>query len=135
MIQEKTQTRPKRLKKRYIVLITLVVAALIAYFYFTRDTREIKVLIFSKTASYRHESIPVGIQAIRALGKQHNFTVDTTENSESFNEKTLKNYNVIIFLNTTGEVLNDAQQLEMNRWVQAGGGFVGVHAAADTEYD
>jgi cytochrome c len=123
------------MKKRYIILIALVVLAAAAYFWFTRDTREIKVLVFSKTASFRHESIHDGIESIRALGKQHDFVVDTTESSASFNEKTLRNYNVIIFLNTTGDVLNDAQQLEMNRWVQAGGGFVGIHAAADTEYD
>jgi cytochrome c len=123
------------MKKRYKFLIALLVLAVGAYFYLTRDTREIKVLIFSKTASFRHESIPFGIDAIRNMGKQHGFSVDTTENSEVFKEKTLKNYNVIVFLNTTGNVLNDAQQLEMNRWIQAGGGFVGVHAAADTEYE
>ena len=66
------------MKKRYIVLITLVVLAVAAYFYFTRDTRVIKVLVFSKTASFRHESIPNGIEAIRALGKKHSFQVDTT---------------------------------------------------------
>ena len=123
------------MKKRYKFLIALVVILVAAYFYFTRDTRDIKVLIFSKTASFRHESIPAGIEAIVTLGQEHGFSVDTTQNSETFNEKTLKNYNVIIFLNTTGNVLNEAQQLEMNRWVQAGGGFVGVHAAADTEYE
>jgi cytochrome c len=123
------------MKKRYIVLIALLVLIAAAYFYFTRDTREIKVLVFSRTASFRHESIPAGIEAIRSLGKQHGFLVDTTESSASFNEKTLKKYNVIVFLNTTGDVLNDMQQLEMNRWVQAGGGFVGIHAAADTEYE
>ena len=123
------------MKKRYIFLLAFLLLAVGAYWYFTRDTREIKVLVFSKTASFRHESIPAGMNAIQALGKQHNFKVDTTENSDSFNEKTLKNYNVIVFLNTTGDVLNDAQQLEMNRWIQAGGGFVGIHAAADTEYD
>lgn len=123
------------MKKRYKILIVILVLAVAAYFYLTRDTREIKVLVFSKTQSFRHESIPDGIEAIRALGKQHGFAVDTTESSDSFNEKTLKNYNIIVFLNTTGEVLNDAQQLEMNRWVQAGGGFVGIHAAADTEYE
>ncbi len=123
------------MKKRYIILLTIVVLCVAAYFYFTRDTREIKVLVFSKTSSFRHESIPAGIEAIRSLGKQHGFAVDTTESSASFNEKTLKRYNVIVFLNTTGDVLNDAQQLELNRWVQAGGGFVGIHAAADTEYE
>jgi cytochrome c len=123
------------MKKPFIILLTLLVLGIAAYFYFTRDTREIKILVFSKTASYRHESIPAGIDAIRSLGKKHGFLVDTTENAAAFDEKTLKNYNVIVFLNTTGDVLNDAQQLEMNRWVQAGGGFVGIHAAADTEYE
>ncbi len=123
------------MKKRYYILLALVLVGVAAWFYFTRDQRDIKVLVFSKTTSYRHESIPAGIAAIRSLGQQHGFVVDTTENNESFNEKTLKNYNVVVFLNTTGDVLNDGQQLEMNRWIQAGGGFVGIHAAADTEYD
>ncbi len=123
------------MKKRYIILLSLVILITAAYFYFTRDTRDIKVLVFSKTAEYRHESIPAGQAAILALGQQHGFEVDTTEDAEVFNEASLQNYNVIVFLSTTGDVLNDAQQLEMNRWVQAGGGFVGVHAAADTEYD
>jgi cytochrome c len=123
------------MKKRYIVLITLGLAAVAAYFWFTRDTREIRVLVFSKTASFRHESIADGKQAILALGRAHGFHVDTTENAEVFNEKSLKDYNVLVFLSTTGNVLNDGQQLEMNRWVQAGGGFVGIHAAADTEYE
>jgi cytochrome c len=123
------------MKKAFKILLVILVLIAAAYFYFTRDTREINVLIFSKTLSFRHESIDAGKQAILALGKKYDFTVDTTENSEIFAEKTLKKYNVIVFLNTTGDVLNDGQQLEMNRWVQAGGGFVGIHAAADTEYE
>jgi cytochrome c len=123
------------MKKAFKILLIILVLLAAAYFYFTRDTREINVLIFSKTMSYRHESIDAGKKAILALGQKYDFTVDTTENSEIFTEKTLKQYNVIVFLNTTGDVLNDGQQLEMNRWVQAGGGFVGIHAAADTEYE
>lgn len=117
-----------------IVAIVLVVTAVGAY-WFLRDTREIRVLVFSKTLNFRHESIEDGIRAIQAMGKDHGFTVDTTENSAVFKEKQLNQYNVVVFLNTTGNVLNDAQQLELNRWVQAGGGFVGIHAAADTEYE
>jgi len=123
------------MKKRYIILLVLLLAAAGAYFYFTRDTREIKVLVFSKTASFRHESIAAGKSAILKMATQHGFSIDTTENADVFDEKKLKDYNVVIFLNTTGDVLNDQQQLELNRWVQAGGGFVGVHAAADTEYE
>ena len=117
-----------------ILAVVLLVTAVAAY-WFLRDTREIRVLVFSKTLNFRHESIEDGIRAIQALGAKHGFTVDTTENSAVFKEKQLSQYNVVVFLNTTGNVLNDAQQLELNRWVQAGGGFVGVHAAADTEYE
>ncbi|MDW3195349.1 MAG: ThuA domain-containing protein [Cytophagales bacterium] len=123
------------MKKRYKILLILVAILTVAYFYFTRDTREIKVLVFSKTTSFRHESIAAGKKAILALGEMHGFFVDTTERADQLTEENLANYNVLIFLNTTGDVLNDAQQLEMNRWVQAGGGYVGIHAAADTEYD
>ncbi len=123
------------MKKWQIVVLVLLGLVLSAYFYFTRDTREINVLVFSKTMSFRHESIEPGKAALMAMAKKHGFTVDTTENSEVFQERELSKYNVIIFLSTTGDVLNDQQQLEMNRWVQAGGGFVGIHAAADTEYE
>ena len=133
--KEKIAGSPFTMKKRYIILIVLAAIGLGAYFYLTRDTRVIKVLVFSRTMSFRHESIPAGKQAIFALSRKHGFSVDTTQSAEIFEEKSLKNYNVIVFLNTTGDVLNDQQQLELNRWVQAGGGFVGVHAAADTEYE
>ena len=96
---------------------------------------EPKVLVFSKTSGFYHESIPDGIQAIIDLGKQNGFLVDTTKNAEMFTEELLKEYNAVIFLSTTGDVLNNSQQAEFERYIQAGGGFVGIHAAADTEYD
>ena len=97
--------------------------------------KEVKVLVFSKTAGFRHSSIPTGIAAIQQIGKTQGFKVDTTEDARNFNEKNLSQYQVVIFLNTTGDVLNQEQQNDFERFVQAGGGFVGVHAATDTEYD
>jgi cytochrome c len=94
----------------------------------------LKVLVFSKTEGFRHSSISAGIKAIKKLGQENNFQVDDTEDATFFEQKNLKNYQVVIFLNTTGDVLNDAQQLEFERYVKAGGNFVGVHSAADTEY-
>ena len=94
-----------------------------------------KVLIFSKTAGFRHSSIETGKAAIAKLGKENNFLVDTTENSALFTEDNLKQYAAVIFLNTTGDVLDYIQQADFERYIQAGGGFVGVHSAADTEYD
>ncbi|HEY3401757.1 MAG TPA: ThuA domain-containing protein [Ohtaekwangia sp.] len=94
-----------------------------------------KVLIFSKTAGYHHASIPDGIAAIQKLGAQNNFDIDTTTNAASFTEENLKQYSAVIFLCTTGDVLNNYQEADFERYIQAGGGYVGVHAASDTEYD
>lgn len=94
-----------------------------------------KILIFSKTMGYAHSSIPTGIAAIQKLGLEKGFEVDTTKNAELFTEENLKKYSAIVFLSTTGNVLDHYQEAAFERYIQAGGGFVGVHAATDTEYD
>lgn len=94
-----------------------------------------RVLVFTKTKGYRHESIPEGKAAIQKLGEENGFEVDTTENADYFVEDSLKRYRAVVFLSTTGDVLNQAQQNAFKRFIQAGGGYVGVHAAADTEYE
>lgn len=93
-----------------------------------------KVLIFSKTGGYHHKSIDAGIKAIMQLGQQNKFAVDTTTDSTKFTKDYLKQYDAIIFLNTTGDVLNEEQQNAFQQYIQSGGGFVGVHAATDTEF-
>lgn len=94
-----------------------------------------KVLIFSKTAGFYHESIPNGIAAIQKLGAENGFEVDTTKNAENINEENLAQYAAVIFLSTTSDVLNSYQEADFERYIQSGGGFVGIHAAADTEYE
>ena len=94
-----------------------------------------KVLVFSKTMGFKHASIPAGITAIQKSGKENGFAVDTTKNGELFTEENLKQYSSIIFLSTTMNVLDHNQEAAFERYIQAGGGYVGVHAAADTEYD
>ena len=93
-----------------------------------------KVLVFSKTAGYRHSSIDVGRLAIMKLGKENGFDVDTTENASMFSEKELKKYSAVIFFNATGDVLDHYQQAAFERYIQAGGGYMGIHAATDCEY-
>lgn len=93
------------------------------------------LLIFSKTAGFRHDSIEVGVQALRELAEANNYNCTHSEDSTIFNDKNLKQYRAIIFLSTTGDILNQEQQLAFQRFIQAGGGFVGIHAASDTEYD
>ena len=94
-----------------------------------------KVLVFSKTEGFRHSSIPNGIIAIERLGQQHDFTVDATEDASAFTFENLQQYEAIIFLSTTGDVLNRNQQDTFERYIRNGGGFVGIHAASDTEYN
>src|SRR5688572_10339697 len=93
-----------------------------------------RILVFSKTAGYRHSSIPFGHEALDKLGARHGFVADHSESSADFTEANLARYRAVVFLNTTGNVLNPTQQNAFERYVQVGGGFVGIHAAADTEY-
>ncbi|WP_371575076.1 ThuA domain-containing protein [Streptomyces sp. NBC_01314] len=96
---------------------------------------ERRVLVFSKTAGFRHDSIPEGITAVRELGAAHGFAVDATEDADAFTARNLGRYDAVVFLSTTGDVLNPAQQGAFERYIKRGGAYVGVHAAADTEYD
>jgi cytochrome c len=100
-----------------------------------RPEAQPKILVFSRTAGFRHESIPAGIEAIKKLGEQNAISVDATEDSAAFTDDNLRRYRAVIFLNTTGDVLDDEQQAAFERYIRAGHGFVGVHSATDTEYD
>jgi type 1 glutamine amidotransferase len=93
-----------------------------------------RIMVFSKTAGFRHDSIPAGIQALRELGAANSFTVDATEDANAFTTANLASYKVVVFLSTTGDVLNATQQTAFESYIAGGGGYVGVHAAADTEY-
>jgi hypothetical protein len=94
-----------------------------------------KCLFFAKQQVFTTQSIAVGIPAIIKMGKENNFDVDTTTNSALFTADNLKQYAAVIFLSTTGDVLNAEQQTAFEQYIKAGHGFVGVHAATDTEYD
>jgi type 1 glutamine amidotransferase len=93
-----------------------------------------RVLVFSRTTGYRHASIPAGITAIQVLGALNDFTVEATEDQTFFADSTLSRFAAVVFLNTTGDPLGDAQQAALERFIRAGHGFVGVHAAADAAY-
>jgi type 1 glutamine amidotransferase len=93
-----------------------------------------RVLVFSKTAGFRHDSIPAGIAAIRELGRARGFSVTSTEDASAFTRKRLRPFDAVVFLNTTGDVLDPAQQSAFRSYIRRGGGFAGIHSATDTEY-
>jgi type 1 glutamine amidotransferase len=94
-----------------------------------------RVLVFSKTASFRHASIPVGIAAIEQLGAENGFEVVATEDSNAFKGPYLRRFDAVVFLLTTGDVLDDRRQLSLKRFIKRGGGYAGIHSASDTEHE
>lgn len=94
-----------------------------------------RVLVFTRTLGFRHASIGAGVAALQKLGTENGFVVDPTEDPTRFNEGTLADYDVVVWLSTSADVLDDTQQSAFQRYIQAGGGWVGVHAATDAEFD
>ena len=93
------------------------------------------ILVFTRTTGFRHDSIPDGVAAVRRIAEESGLPVDATEDPGAFTDGTLASYRAVVFLLTTGDVLDDVQQAAFERWATAGGGWVGVHSASDTEYD
>ena len=97
---------------------------------------EINVLVYHETNGFRHGSINAGIAMIEELGTNGGWTTTATAGSEVFAPATLSQYDVVVWLNTSGNgLLTAAQQTAFEAYVQGGGGFVGVHAATDTYRD
>lgn len=118
-------------------LFLFAAAGLVASLLFSCNGRPGKprVLVFSKTMGFRHSSIPNGKAAIMKLGAENGFLVDTTEDAAYISEDSLKHYSAVIFLHSTGNILDNYQEADFERYIQAGGGYVGIHAASDAEYD
>jgi type 1 glutamine amidotransferase len=116
--------------------IFLLVATSIVMSSHTVPKKQKKILVFSKTAGFRHtSSIVAGKKYILELGVKNKFGVDTTEKADAFTPENLKQYSAVVFLCTTGNVLNDEQQKAFEEYIRSGGGFMGIHSASDTEYD
>ena len=94
-----------------------------------------RMLTYSRTTGYRHDSIPAGVAALRDLGRRNDFEVVATEDPAAFSPSDLAGFAVVAFLSTSGTVLDDGGRDALERFVRDGGGFVGIHAASTTEYD
>jgi cytochrome c len=92
------------------------------------------VLVFSRTRGFRHDSIPAGISALTSLAQQHGFGLTATEDGKELTDQKLGGFAAVVFLSTTGDILIAEQEAAVERYMAAGGGFVGIHAAADCEY-
>lgn len=118
-----------------VFISSLFKALVFLTFYSCNSQEKPQILIFTKTDGFVHESIPAGKEALMEAGRKAGFVVDTTSNASFFQEEVLKKYNAVVFLNTTGNVLNKDQQAIFEEYIRKGNGFVGIHSAADTEYE
>lgn len=101
----------------------------------TLSAQQFKALLVVQTAGWQHESTFRAIPALEKMATRHDFQLDLKQRATPVNDDQLKQYDVVIFVNTTGDIFNDDEQAAMERYLQSGRGWVGVHAASDTEYD
>ncbi|MFF3785808.1 ThuA domain-containing protein [Streptomyces sp. NPDC001933] len=99
-----------------------------------------RVLIYSEVTNFRHDSIPAGIDAIKKLGAENGFEVEATDDSAVFNDTDLSRFQAVVFNNTNstpekGDLLNAAERTALQKYIRAGGGWVGLHAASASERD
>ncbi len=117
-------------KQLFVILIA-------SFFYInsaTAQTKNFKAFLVTTTKGFHHESIHAGVLAIQQLGVKNHFEVVLMQDPKSFTDKNLEKYSVVIFLNTTGDIFDSLQQKVLERFIQSGKGFVGIHSASDTEY-
>lgn len=126
------------IKRLFLLLgVFLMVATVIlpAHAGFASKKPSFKLFVFTKTLGHHHDSIPVAKEAVRKLAAENHFTADFTDDAAAFNDANLAKYDAVLFLLTTGDVLNPDQQAAFERYIRAGNGYVGVHSASDTEHD
>lgn len=94
----------------------------------------LRMLVFTRTGGFRHDSIPVAVYTLHTLGGKLGWQVEHGEDAGAFSPRKLARYRVVVFANTTGDVLDESQQAALRGFIESGGGFIGIHSAADTEY-
>lgn len=122
--------------KRNFFLMTLFIITMVASASAqTIRWNKVKVLVYTKNGKgFIHDNIPNSVKAIQEIGRLNGFSVDTSSNPGDFSDENLKQYDVLVFSNTNNDVFDtDEQRLALMRYIQAGGGFVGIHSASGTE--
>ncbi len=121
-----------RMKKTYCCFLLLII--LFNYSSWAQSKKQFNALLITKTAGWHHESINDGVTAIKSLAEKNFFNVTWSQDGVLITEKYLQNFQVIIFLNTTGDIFNEEEQKAIEKFIQSGKGYVGIHSASDTEY-
>lgn len=117
------------------LLIAILAVQAVCCLHAAAQQKQFKALVVTTTNGWHHESLHAGFLAIKELGVKNFFDVTLMENPNGFTDRYVEQFQVIIFLNTTGNIFDTAQQRVMEKFIRSGKGFVGIHSASDTEYD
>jgi type 1 glutamine amidotransferase len=115
-------------------LLTVLIAHVFLFFSASAQ-KQFKVLLITTTNGWHHESVHAGVIAIQQMGLRNFFDVVYFDDPKSITDKFLEQFQAVIFLCTTGDIFDSAQQKVMERFIHSGKGYVGIHSASDTEYD
>jgi type 1 glutamine amidotransferase len=97
--------------------------------------KKTKILVFNKANGFVHESIEAGTEAVLKMTDQYPFIVDVSDDSLRFRDSILEDYDVIVFMNTSGVIFDQEGRQAFQNYIRSGGGFVGVHGASTNEYE
>jgi type 1 glutamine amidotransferase len=124
------------MKKSIFITAIVIVSLLFSSFLdVSEEKKSLKILVFTKTEGYRHENIKTGIEVLKNVAIKQRWMMTATEDANYFNKIFLSKIDVVVFFNTTGDILNSSEEIALESYIKNGGGFLGIHAAADTEYD
>lgn len=118
----------------YLIRIFLIALLVVSGAFEVVAQVQKKVLIFTKTTGFRHASIPKGVHTVEHLLEQEGISYRHSENSDLFQPDSLKQFDALIFLHTTGDLFNEDQKLAFQKFIRSGKGYLGIHAASDTEF-
>lgn len=125
------------MKAKLILLAAIIISVTIGCS--AQNDKEFKeplnILVFSKTSGFRHASVSSGLKMLYDLSPDQNWVITATEDATLFDSDFLKNFDVTVFLNPTGDAIDEAGQADFEKFMKSGKGFVGIHAAADFEYE
>ncbi|WP_346237259.1 ThuA domain-containing protein [Niabella insulamsoli] len=123
------------MKKFLVLSLAAIICFQTAFAQSKTNWKQVRVLVYKKNGKgFIHDNVPYAAQAIIDLGRQHGFKVDTSSDASVMTEANLKQYRMLIFTSTNNDVFDtDAQRLAFRRYIEAGGGFVGVHSVTGTE--
>tara|TARA_R110002050_G_scaffold67407_2_gene145894 strand:- start:23804 stop:24619 length:816 start_codon:yes stop_codon:yes gene_type:complete len=123
------------LSKNKILSLTFLILVSVLYSNALSGQKQFKILLITETAGWHHESIDTGILVIKGLAATHNFEVDRQQDAIKITESQLNKYDAVIFLSTTADIFDNEEQEVFEKYIQSGKGYVGIHAASDTEYE